>query len=177
MHSTCSDAGPQLIKANNYNLIMKITALDEYGLRILLRIARADGEEGISIAQLSEQEGLSASYVAKLTRTLRKGGLIQSNRGYKGGYVLAKPADEITINQALKALGGMLYDKEFCGSHSGERAFCTNSVDCSIRSLWRMVQESVDQLLDNITLQDMMTNERQSALTFRQFLEEDVKAG
>ena len=156
---------------------MKITALDEYGLRILLRIARADGEEGISIAQLSEQEGLSTSYVAKLARTLRKSGLVQSNRGHKGGYVLAKPADEITINEALQALGGMLFDKEFCGSHAGERSFCTNSVNCSIRSLWRMVQQAVDQLLDNITLQDMMADEQQSARTFRQLLEEeDIKA-
>lgn len=156
---------------------MKITALDEYGLRILLRIARADGEEGISIAQLSEQEGLSTSYVAKLARTLRKSGLVQSNRGHKGGYVLAKPADDITINEALQALGGMLFDKEFCGSHAGERPFCTNSVDCSIRSLWRMVQQAVDQLLDHITLQDMMADEQQSVQTFRQLLEEEeIKA-
>lgn len=157
---------------------MKITALDEYGLRILLRIARAQGEEGISIPQLSEKEGLSASYVAKLTRTLRKGGLIKSNRGHKGGYVLARPAGEITVREALQALGGMLYDKEFCGSHSGERRFCTNSVDCSIRSLWRMVQESVDQLLTNVTIKDLMGSERESVHVLKQFLEEeqDVEA-
>lgn len=154
---------------------MKITALDEYGLRILLRIARAEGEEGISIPQLSEQEGLSSSYVAKLARTLRKGNLIKSNRGHKGGYVLARPANEITINEALQALGGLLFDKEFCGSHSGERKLCTNSVDCSIRSLWRMVQQSVDQLLNNVTLEDLMGTERESVSTLKQFLEEDVE--
>lgn len=155
---------------------MKITALDEYGLRILLRIARVDSEEGISITQLSELEGLSSSYVAKLTRTLRKGGLIRSQRGHKGGYILAKSPAEITVNQALKALGGMLFDKEFCGSHAGERTFCTNSVDCSIRSLWRMVQRSVDQLLDNVTLEDLMSDERQSTHVIKQFLEEDVES-
>jgi Rrf2 family iron-sulfur cluster assembly transcriptional regulator len=157
---------------------MKITALDEYGLRILLRIARSDNEEGISISQLSDLEGLSSSYVAKLARTLRKGGLIASNRGQKGGYVLAKPASEITINEALHALGGTLFDKEFCGSHAGDMAFCTNSVDCSIRSLWRMVQESVDQLLDKVTVEDLMATERESTHVLKQFLEEeeDVEA-
>lgn len=157
---------------------MKITALDEYGLRILLRIARSDNEEGISISQLSELEGLSSSYVAKLTRTLRKGGLIASNRGHKGGYVLAKPASDITINEALHALGGALFDKKFCGSHSGDMALCTNTVDCSIRSLWRMVQESVDQLLDKVTVEDLMGSERESAHVLKQFLEEeeDVEA-
>lgn len=156
---------------------MKITALDEYGLRILLRIARADTEEGISISQLSELEGLSSSYVAKLARALREGGLIKSNRGHKGGYILAKPVSHITINQALHVLGGALYDQEFCGSHAGELAFCTNSIDCSLRSLWRMVQRSVDQLLDKVTLEDLMGTEQQSTSMLKQFLEEDVEAG
>ena len=147
---------------------MKISALDEYGLRILLRIARAEGDEGLSISQLSDLEGLSTSYVGKLTRTLRKGGLISSTRGQKGGYVLARAPHEITVNQALRALGGTLYDNEFCGSHSGERRLCTNSVDCSIRSLWRLVQKNVDQLLDQVTLEHLMGTEKDSAKTLRQ---------
>ncbi len=157
---------------------MKITAQDEYGLRILLRIGKADDEDGdgLSIPQISEMEGLSNSYVAKLTRTLRMGGLIKSNRGHKGGYVLARPAEEIKINDALRVLGGVLFDKEFCGSHAGEKSLCTNSVDCSIRSLWRMVQLSVDQLLERVTLQDLMGSERDSVDMLRQFLEEDVEA-
>ena len=154
---------------------MKISALDEYGLRILLRIARADGEEGLSISQLSELEGLSISYVGKLTRTLRKGGLISSTRGQKGGYVLSRSPGEITVNEALQVLGGALYDKAFCGSHSGERRLCTNSVDCSIRSLWRLVQENVDQLLDKVTLQHLMGNEKDSVATLRQFLGQDLE--
>ena len=138
-----------------------------------MRIARAEQQEGISISQLSELEGLSSSYVAKLTRTLRTGGLIASNRGHRGGYVLARPAEDITINEALHALSGALFDKEFCGSHAGELAFCTNSVDCSIRSLWRMVQHSVDQLLDKVTVADLMGSERESVSVLRQFMEKD----
>ena len=102
---------------------MKITAQEEYGLRILLRIAGCRDAEGMSIPQLSEAEGIGPHYVAKLTRILRMEGFINSTPGYKGGYILAKPAKEIIINDVLKSLGGALYDKKFCGSHAGSIEF------------------------------------------------------
>lgn len=138
---------------------MKISSQDEYGLRIMLRIAGADSELGLSIPQLSELEGLSEPYVGKLTRTLRMAGLIQSTRGHKGGYILAKPAEEIPINEVIVALGGKLFDQSFCGSHSGIGKFCTNSVNCSVRSLWRMVQYTLDNLLERVTLADLLSTE------------------
>ncbi len=142
---------------------MKITAQEEYGLRVLIRIARCHTEEGMSIPQLSEAEGLSSHYIAKLTRILRMQGFINSTPGYKGGYVLAKPAREIVINDVSKALGGSLFDKDFCGFHAGALKLCTNSVDCSARSLWQMIQFTVDQLLDKITLHDLVSAETESA--------------
>ena len=151
---------------------MKISAQDEYGLRILLQIARADSERGLSIPQLSELEGLSASYVAKLTRILRKASLLESTPGKQGGYILSRPADQINVNEALKALGGALYDAEFCESHAGINRFCINSVDCSIRSLWRIVQQSIDQVLDQLSLQDLIGTELDSKNMFLQLLEE-----
>lgn len=152
---------------------MKITAQEEYGLRILIRIAACKDQEGMSIPQLSEAEGLTSHYVAKLTRTLRLSGFINSTPGYKGGYVLAMPADKIIINDVLKALGGPLFDKKFCGTHSGAMKFCTNSVDCSSRSLWQMIQFVVDQLLDKITLQDLVNPEKESSRIFTQLLEKN----
>ncbi len=153
---------------------MKISSQDEYGLRILLRIARADAEKGLSIPQLSELEGLSEPYVGKLTRALRLGELVQSTRGQKGGYVLAKAANEITINSALTVLGGKLYDTEFCGSHSGVGQLCTNSVDCSVRSLWKMVQFTLDNLLEKVTLADLMDTETQSNLKLVELLKNNA---
>jgi Rrf2 family protein len=141
---------------------MKITAQEEYGLRILIRIARCHNEEGLSIPRLSEAEGLSSHYVAKLTRILRMEGFINSTPGYKGGYVLAKAARDININHALKALGGSLFNSKYCGSHAGALKFCTNSVDCSARSLWQMVQLTVDQLLNQVSLQDLVSSESES---------------
>lgn len=148
---------------------MKISAQEEYGLRILMRIARSEG--GMSIPQLSEAEGLGSHYVAKLTRILRMEGFINSTPGYKGGYVLAKPAQEIIINDVLKALGGALFTKEFCGLHTGTLKFCINSVDCAARSLWQMVQFTIDDLLNKITLYDLVNSEKDSVSILKKKLE------
>ena len=152
---------------------MKITAQEEYGLRILLRIAACSDKEGMSIPQLSESEGLTPHYVAKLTRILRMTGFINSTPGNKGGYVLAMPAKEIVINNVLKALGGPLFDTKFCGSHSGTMKFCTNSVDCSSRSLWQMMQFMIDEFLNKITLHDLVNSEEDSARILNRFIPEN----
>ena len=154
---------------------MKITAQEEYGLRILIRIASCRDEKGMSIPQLSEAEGLSSHYVAKLTRLLRIAEFINSTPGYKGGYTLAKPAKKIMINKVLKALGGALYDKEFCGLHSGTSKLCTHSVDCSSRSLWQMIQFTIDQLLDKITLHDLVNSEKESEIILTRIMLEQSK--
>ena len=155
---------------------MKITSQEEYGLRILIRIGACKDKEGMSIPQLSEAEGLTPHYVAKLTRILRLEGFINSTPGYKGGYVLAKAADKIIINEVLKALGGALFDKDFCGSHAGALKLCTNSVDCSSRSLWQMIQFIVDRFLDQVTLNDLVNSEKNSINVFDRLLAQNSGA-
>lgn len=145
---------------------MKITAQEEYGLRLLIRVASCKDKEGMSIPQLSEAEGITPHYVAKLARILRMGGFVNSTPGYKGGYVLAQPANEIIINKVLKSLGGPLFDKAFCGTHAAAMKFCTHSVDCSSRSLWQMMQLLLDNFLDKVTLQDLVSTEEHSAQFF-----------
>ncbi len=150
---------------------MKVTAQEEIGLRILIRIAGCKDAEGMSIPQLSEAEGISDHYVAKITRILRMEGFINSRPGNKGGYVLARPAQQININQVLKALGGAIYDSEFCGLHAGGLNLCTNSVNCSARSLWKMVQFRVDELLDKVFLSDLVNTEKESGIKLTKMLE------
>lgn len=149
---------------------MKITAQEEYGLRVLIRIAGCHSNDGLSIPQLSETEGLSSHYVAKLTRTLRLAGFINSTPGNKGGYILARPAEEININLVLKALGGALFDNDFCAGHSGSLRLCTNSVDCSARSLWQLIQFTVDKLLDKVTLADLVKKENRTVNVLQELL-------
>lgn len=141
---------------------MKISAQDEYGLRILLQIARAPSVEGLNLSQIGELENISQAYAAKLTRLLRIAGFIQSIRGHKGGYILAKHPAEIKINQVLKSMGGPMFDEKFCGQHAGTLSLCTNSVDCSLRSLWTILQLNMDRLLDQISIEDLMTSEKQA---------------
>ena len=117
----------------------------------------------MSIPQLSESEGITHHYVAKLARLLRIGGYINSTPGYKGGYILAKPADQIIINNVLKTLGGTLYNKTFCTSHTGNLNICNHTVDCSARSLWQIIQFTVDELLNKVTLQHLLNSEQDSA--------------
>ena len=135
---------------------MKITAQEEYGLRILIRIASCKDSDGMSIPQLSETEQLGPHYIAKLTRLLRMAQLIRSTPGNKGGYILAMPASKIVIKNVLEALGNPL-DKEFTDETGAVMRFCTNSIDCSSRSLWQMVQMTVNNLLERITLEDLVT--------------------
>ena len=155
---------------------MKITATEEYGVRILIRIASADKQQGLSIPQLSEAEGLTDSHVAKICRTLRMNGFINSTPGNKGGYVLNKTADKIVINDVMKALGGTLFDQQFCDAHSGIGKLCTNSVDCSTRSLWKMIQFTVDNLLNKLTLQDLLVREKEVELKIEQVLQRNLES-
>lgn len=153
---------------------MKISAKEEYGLRILLRIAKNKDEEGLSINQLSDEEGLSISYVAKITRVLRMQGFIQSTRGPKGGYVLGQAPADIRIKDLLAALDGRLFDDAFCLNHTGSQRMCTNSVDCSTRSLWRIIQMAIDKVLEHVTLKDLMGDEYNSSNILQEVLDRQI---
>ena len=155
---------------------MKITSQEEYGLRILLRIAKCPDKDGMTIQVLAAAEGLSIPYVAKLTRMLRMEGFINSTPGNKGGYILARPAELINVNEVLKILGGSLFEKSFCSDYSGILKLCTNSVDCSIRSLWQMIQVNIDQLLDNISLRELINSETKSDQMLSAIVEKNARA-
>ncbi len=139
---------------------MQFSAQEEYGLRCLLRLA-ARPDESVAIPEISQAEGISVPYVAKLMRLLRDGGLVTSERGQSGGYRLARPASEISAAEGLAALGSKFYGGEFCERYKGDEDECTHTTNCSIRSLWRAVQTVVDQLLSRTTIQDLARNEEQ----------------
>ena len=142
---------------------MKFSAQEEYGLRCLLRIAKfyLIGKS-LTIPEISQYENISAHNVAKLLRVLRIGGYLESERGFIGGYTLAKKPEKIILSDVLECLGGRLFqEEEFCNTHSGAGMICTNTIDCSVRSLWRIVQDSVDTVLKNTTLRDLMGSQNE----------------
>ncbi len=140
---------------------MKFSSQEEYGLRLLLRIGKDRSENGMTIPELSKEEKLSEANVGKILRLLRLAGFVESSRGQTGGYKLTRSAKEILVGEVLTALGGKLYESSFCDLHAGVENICTNSIDCSIRSLWKTVQTMLDGLLSKITLQDLLGSEQQ----------------
>lgn len=140
---------------------MKFNSQEEYGLRLLLRIGKNNSPNGLTIPELSELEGLTEANAAKILRILRLANFVDSSRGQTGGYKLSRPANEILIGDVLTSLGGKLYESSFCELHSGVENICTNSIDCSIRSLWKTIQTMLDGVLNKITLQDMLGKENE----------------
>ncbi len=139
---------------------MKFSAQEEYGLRCLLRIAKFYAvSKSLTIPEISRAEGITEHNAGKILRVLRIGGLLESSRGQIGGYTLTRPPEQISVGTVLKVLGGRLFDDEFCNTHTGAMDICTNSIDCSVRSLWKLIQDSVDSVVDKITLKDLMGNE------------------
>ena len=95
---------------------------------------------------------------------MRLGGFVESARGHLGGYTLARSPKKILIGNVLKELGGKLYDESFCASHSKGDLLCTVTSDCSVRSLWVLIQNSVDSVIDGMNLSDLMGSKNISFL-------------
>jgi Rrf2 family protein len=136
---------------------MKFSAQEEYGLRLLIRIARKPEGRSCTIPELAGLEGLSEPHVAKLLMIMRKANFIQSTRGQAGGYTLSRPSTEIVIGEVLAELGGRLFDEDFCARHSGLEPECVHqNDDCALYHLWDEVQTAVDNVVYKKTLQDVM---------------------
>ena len=137
---------------------MKLTTQEEYGLRLLLQMARQQGAS-VTLSDLSRLEGISQPNVAKIMRVLRKAGFVKSTRGKAGGYTLVRAADQVRVSEVLSAMGGRLYDASFCDRHAGIVAACAHTGDCSIRPVLMQVQIAIDQVLGKLTLGQLLCSE------------------
>ena len=168
---------------------MKFSAQEEYGLRCILSLARAKNRPGnsaadspdtrergafLTVGEVAETEGISSQYVRKLFAILGKAELVQSVRGCKGGYQLAKDARSITIAEVLQVLGGRFYESDTCSKFVGAKKFCVHNNQCSIRSLWSGLQYILDGVLEKVTLQELTGNE-ESMSNWIQIHSDDVR--
>jgi len=141
---------------------MKITAQEEFGLRCLLRLAGSGSSASLTIHDIAAAEGLSVPYVAKLMAVLRQGGLIDSERGRAGGYHLKLPADQIGLGSVLLVLGEPLFDEDsYCERHAGTHndGHCVHQTACSLRGLWRALEQCMRGALNRVTLADLLQDE------------------
>jgi Rrf2 family protein len=135
---------------------MHLLAREETGLRCLLRVA-LEGKKGapVPIALIAAQEDVSGVYAAKLLRQLRLAGLVDSTRGAAGGYLLARPAEEITVWDAIQALDDSFLPATTCDCQPSDRIDCRRTTDCAISSLWRRLGDEIKRELSGITLEEL----------------------
>jgi Rrf2 family transcriptional regulator, iron-sulfur cluster assembly transcription factor len=138
---------------------MKISAHEEYGLRCLVQLARAETHgESLTLNQIADREGLSAANAGKLMWILVKARLVQSTRGANGGYTLARPAADIRLNEVIRILDEDTVDR-FCKTHAGVLDECVHTTDCGIRPVIVGLHEIVQNALSEITLAELIGSE------------------
>lgn len=138
---------------------MKVSAQEEYGLRCMLQLARHEATgtvEPLTLAEVARHEGLTVAYVAKIVRRLRRAGLVKSVLGRSGGYSLTREPGRITVAEVLNSLGGRLYTNDYCNRFTGDRASCAHLGDCTIQTLWGVVEGLLDRVLGQTTLRDLL---------------------
>lgn len=146
---------------------MKISAQEEYGLRCLVQLATLRGEESLTLNQIAEREGISVANAGKLMWLLNKAGFVQATRGTKGGYTLARPSSEIYLNEVIKILDADEINNH-CEGYKGILDMCIHKGDCGIRPLIVGLHQIVNQALANITLAQLVGEERKVTETFQQ---------
>lgn len=141
---------------------MRITTWTEYSLIISIHLAKrgAGGSGPVAAREIAEQERLPGDYVEQILLRLRRAGLVESVRGAKGGYFLAKEPGAITMRDIMTASEHQTFEMN-CASHPVDDERCNPGSACSIRPVWQALQQRVDELLGNISLADLMKHETQ----------------
>lgn len=133
---------------------MKLSTKGRYGLRAMLDLALNAQEDAVSIKSISERQDISENYLEQIIATLKKLDYVQSTRGPKGGYVLMKQPKEISVGDILRALEGDLNPVDCIAVN--EAKACNESEMCVTKFVWKKISESINEVVDNITLQDLI---------------------
>jgi Rrf2 family protein len=137
---------------------VRITTLAEYGVICALHLARRASEGPITGREMAETERLPGDYVEQILLRMRRAGIVASTRGAHGGYALARPADQISIRDVIEASEMTTFDLH-CLSHPVEEERCSSSHNCSIRPVWMLLQQKIDDVLGGVHLSDLLVEE------------------
>jgi Rrf2 family transcriptional regulator, cysteine metabolism repressor len=124
---------------------MKLSTRAEYGIRVLVALARAEGSGPVSLATVARTEKLPHAYLEQLVGDLRRANLVNATRGKAGGYSLTRPAAEISLVEAMRALDGPILEMPCAGSDNLE--VCARPQDCSVHDVFQRVHESLEGVL------------------------------
>jgi len=131
---------------------MKISTKGRYGLRLMTELARAEGEGPLSVKEIARRQSISDKYLEQIIMQLSRAGLVSSVRGAQGGYVLSRPAGEITAGEVLRAAEGSLAPVE-CAEFG-----CDHAEGCTTYGLWKRIKDAVDNVVDSTTIADLVSD-------------------
>ena len=139
---------------------MRVTTWTEYSLIIAIHLARRGrtGSGPVAARELAEAERLPPDYVEQILLRLRRAGLVESVRGAKGGYYLARDPLAITVHDLMSASEHQTFEVN-CATHPVDAERCAPSSSCSIRPIWHSLQRRVDEFLSSITLADLLKDQ------------------
>jgi len=153
---------------------MMFSTKAEYGVRVMVELARRAGESAdgaepvVPLAEIAEHDGMPLAYLEHLVARLRKAGLIDSRRGSRGGYLLARPAREITMAEVVEALEGSIAPIECISEGPDGSVVCSRESEpdhvCPTKLLWTRVRFSIVRTLQETTLADLLDGPRAPVL-------------
>lgn len=137
---------------------MRITTWAEYGVICALHLAKRAAKGPVTGRDIAAVEKLPADYVEQILLRLRRADVVKSTRGARGGYMLSRPPEEISIRDVIHASELETFDLH-CVSHPVEEHRCSSAHNCSIRPVWVMLQRKIDDVLQSVRLSDLMHDE------------------
>jgi len=137
---------------------MRVTTWGEYGMLVAVHLAKRAGQGPVPARALAGAERLPPDYVEQILLRLRRAGLVASARGARGGYRLARPPAEITVKDVLQASERVTFEVN-CECHPADAARCVPSNTCTVRPVWRMLAQRINDFLTAITLADLLDDE------------------
>jgi len=148
---------------------MKVTALEEYGLRCMLLFADKANESPLTLNEISTREGLSVPYAGKLLMILKQAGLVRAVRGRRGGYTLARAPEETYLKEIFDALGEPFFGPHHCRRHTGLNDSCVHAEHCNVRPMWLTIDNFVSGLFNRVTLADLASGTYDFAALLREY--------
>lgn len=138
---------------------MKISTKGRYALRMLLDLAEHGSDRYVSLKEIAERQEISKKYLEQIVTVLNRSDILQTNRGYQGGYCLAKPPSKYTVGQILRLTEGGLAPVA-CLEQTPNQ--CSRSASCPTLFVWQGLNDLINNYLDGITLQDILDKEKEN---------------
>lgn len=134
---------------------MRISMRCDYGIRAVSDLAKHQGVGPIPSAEIAARQSIPEAYLDQLLNTLRKGGLVKTVRGARGGHMLARTPDQLTMADVVHALEGTSAPVECLDDSST----CKLVSSCGQRDVWRQIQQATERILSTTTIADLVERE------------------